>query len=152
MVAEFKSHILRREEKGFAGVPFKRLMLAGVGGGITYTLGKFALPDTALPVALVVGLLLVVMTAPRGGIPRWQRMLYRLRGSLILAAAIRPASLPGQIAHLLEVSPALARLDGTALFAPQITVVQADLAEWITFAQAADADHDDGLRFVEARP
>ncbi len=52
MVAEFKSHVLSRDEKGFMGVPFKRLMLVGVGGGIVYTLGKFALPDVAIPVAL----------------------------------------------------------------------------------------------------
>ena len=45
MSADFKSHVLRRDEKGFFGIPFKRLLLAGVGGGLTYTLVNLAGPD-----------------------------------------------------------------------------------------------------------
>jgi hypothetical protein len=151
MVAEFKSHVLSRDEKGFMGVPFKRLMLAGVGGGITYTLGKFALPDFAIPVALLVGLLLVILTAPRGGIPRWQRMLYRMRGSLMLASAQRPSSLTGSLGRLVEIPADLVRLDAETLFTPPAAEGEANLAEWVTFAQAADADRGDGLEFVEVR-
>lgn len=150
MVAEFKSHVLSRDEKGFMGVPFKRLMLAGVGGGITYTLGKFALPDFAIPLALLVGLLLVILTAPRGGIPRWQRLVYQVRGSLMLAAAQRPASLTGNVGKLVEIPADLVRLDAETLFTPPAAEVEANLAEWVTFAQVADADRGDGLEFVEA--
>lgn len=149
MVAEFKSHVLRRDEKGFAGVPFKRLMLSGVGGGLVYTLGRFAVPDVAIPLALAVGLLLVALTAPRGGIPRWQRLLYRLRGSLLLAAARRPESLAGRLGRLAELPAELARLDGAALFAPPLAALEGDLAEWVTFALPADADRDDGLELLE---
>ncbi|MBE7511458.1 MAG: hypothetical protein HS103_01400 [Anaerolineales bacterium] len=151
MVAEFKSHVLSRDEKGFMGVPFKRLMLAGVGGGMVYTLGKFALPDVAIPVALLVGVLLVILTAPRGGIPRWQRLLYSVRGSLMLGAAQQPHSLTGSVGKLVEIPTDLARLDSAMLFTPPATEIEANLAEWVTFAQAADADRGDGLEFVEVR-
>ena len=38
MAADFKSHVLLRDEKGLFGIPFKRLLLAGVGGGIPASL------------------------------------------------------------------------------------------------------------------
>jgi len=151
MVAEFKSHVLRRDEKGFANVPFKRLMLAGVGGGLVYTLGKFVLPDASIPVALGVGLLLIVLTSPRGGIPRWQRMLFSMRGRLMLAAAGQPDSLMGQLGKLLDISTQWVRLEAALLFTPPTVETEANLAEWITFARAADADRGDGLEFVEVR-
>ena len=31
--ADFKSHVLRRDEKGIFGIPFKRLLGCGLGGG-----------------------------------------------------------------------------------------------------------------------
>jgi hypothetical protein len=142
--------VLLREEKGFLGIPFKRLLLAGVGGGLVYTLGKLALPDWAFPLAVGVGVLFLYSTAPRDGLPRWQRLLYRLRGSLMLAAAQRPNSLPGQIAGLLELSSERVAVDGTSLFAPERSTATVDLAEWVTFAQAQDADRDDGLVFVDS--
>ena len=49
MSADFKSHILSRDEKGFGGVPFKRLLFGGIGGGLAYTVCRFALPDIAIP-------------------------------------------------------------------------------------------------------
>jgi hypothetical protein len=66
MAADFKSHILSRDEKGFGGVPFKRLLFGGIAGGFTYTLCRFALPDLAIPAGVVVALLVVILTAPRG--------------------------------------------------------------------------------------
>lgn len=44
MAADFKSHVLLRDEKGFFGIPFKRLLLGGVGGGLTYTVFNLAMP------------------------------------------------------------------------------------------------------------
>ncbi len=75
MVAEFKSHVLSRDEKGFLGIPFKRLLLAGVGGGLVYTVGKVAFPDWAIPLAVGISVLLVYFTSARGGISRWRRSL-----------------------------------------------------------------------------
>jgi hypothetical protein len=150
LVAELKSHVLLREEKGFLGIPFKRLLLAGVGGGLVYTLGKLALPDWAFPLAIGVGLLFLYSTAPQGGLPRWQRLLYRLQGSLMLAAARHPNSLKGQIAGLLELPSELAGVDGDALYAPAHTATTVDLAEWVTFARAEDAAQEDGLVLVSS--
>ncbi len=149
MAAEFKSHILRREEKGALGVPFKRLLLAGVGGGLVYTLGKIALPDWALPLAFAAGGLLLYFTAALGGLPRWQRLLYRLRGSLMLAAAEQPRSLLANVAAWLELPLELTTLEANALFAPPAIGQALNVAEWVTFAQAQDADHDDGLILVD---
>ena len=59
MAAEFKSHVLRRDEKGLFGIPFKRLLLGGVGGGLTYTLTNLALPGWSIPLAIITALLIV---------------------------------------------------------------------------------------------
>ena len=147
MAADFKSHVLRRDEKGLFGVPFKRLLLAGVGGGMTYTIFNLAVPGWSIPIAAATTLLLVILTGPRGGIPLWQRLIYRLRGWLLLAAARRPRSPIGQLAEALELPVELVRLDGAQVFAPPATRVDIDLREWITFAHARETD---GLVFVDA--
>ena len=91
MAADFKSHVLLRDEKGFFGIPFKRLLLGGVGGGLTYTVCNIAMPNWSIPAGVVLAIFVLVMTGTRGGLPLWQRLLYRVRGSLLLAAA-RPGS------------------------------------------------------------
>ena len=118
MSANFKSHVLMRDEKGFLGVPFKRLLLAGVGGGLTYTLVSLALPGGSIPLALAAGLLIVTLTGLRGGIPLWQRLIYRLRGSLLLVAVRHPGGLSVQMAEALNLPLDLARLDGAPLTPP----------------------------------
>jgi hypothetical protein len=150
VAANFKSHVLRRDEKGFFGVPFKRLLLAGVGGGLTYTIVNLALRQWSIPAAVIVAIAIVVLTGPRGGLPLWERLLYRLRGSLLLAAARQPRSLIAQLTHTLDLPLDLVRLDGAQVFAPPTPNVEVDLREWITFATAPDADHDDGLVFVDS--
>ena len=74
MSADFKSHILSRDEKGFAGIPFKRLLFGGITGGLTYTFFRFMLPQFAVPVGIIVALTMIMMTAPRGGLPLWMRL------------------------------------------------------------------------------
>jgi hypothetical protein len=148
MAADFKSHILSRDEKGFGGVPFKRLLFGGIAGGFTYTLCRFALPDLAIPAGVVVALMVVVLTAPRGGLPLWMRVWLNLRGSLLLAAASNPTGLVNEIAKFLNLSTDTARLDGRAVFVPPAGLVEVDLSEWVTFARARDLDRGDGLVFV----
>ena len=150
MAAEFKSHILAREEKGFMGIPFKRMLLAGMGGGVAYTFAKIVLPDWSIPLAIAAGVIFILVTAPQGGIPRWQRFLYDVRGSLMLLAERHPESLPGQAARMLELPAELIRLDGSVIFAAPTLFTEANLTEWVTFAQAVDADRDDGLVFVDS--
>jgi hypothetical protein len=150
MAADFKSHVLLRDEKGFFGIPFKRLLLAGVGGGLTYTLVNIALPGWSIPVAVVTGLLIVILTGTRGGLPLWQRLIYRLRGSLLLLAARQPNSVIGQLARSAELPVELVALDGAVVFAPPQAHYEIDMREWVTFARASEADSDDGLVFVDA--
>lgn len=150
MAANFKSHVLLRDEKGFMGVPFKRLLLAGVGGGLTYTLFNLALPHLALVAGVTAAVLALAMTGTRGGLPLWQRLIYRMRGYLLLAAARDPHSVFGSIAQALELPVDLVRLDAAVIFAPAQSDYEIDMREWVTFARAAEADRNDGLAFVDA--
>jgi hypothetical protein len=147
MAADFKSHVLLRDEKGLVGIPFKRWLLAGVCSGMTYTLFNLAVPGWSIPVAVVTGLLAIILTGLRGGIPLWQRLIYRLRGSLLLIAARYPRSPMGQLTESLELPIELVRLDGARVFAPPSPNLDVDLREWITFAHAQEID---GLVFVDA--
>ena len=148
MAADFKSHILSRDEKGFGGVPFKRLLFGGIAGGFTYTLCRFALPDLAIPAGVVVALMVVVLTAPRGGLPLWMRLWLNLRGSLLLAATSNPTGIAAELAKLLNLPLDTATLEGRTVFAPPAGLVEVDLSEWVTFARARDLDKGDGLVFV----
>lgn len=149
MAADFKSHVLRRDEKGFMGIPFKRLLLAGVSGGMLLILARFAVGNWAFPLAILAVVLVLALTGSRGGLPLWQRLLYRVRGRLMLAAARQPTSLAGRLGAALEVPTGLVTLDGVVLFAPPDAEVEADMTEWITFASAAEVDRDAGLVIVD---
>jgi hypothetical protein len=148
MAADFKSHILSRDEKGFGGIPFKRLLFGGIAGGFAYTLCRFALPDVAIPAGIVVAVALIALTAPRGGLPLWMRLWLNLRGSLLLAAASNTTGLAHELAKMLSLPTDAAKLDGRIVFAPPAGLVEVDLSEWVTFARARDLDRDDGLVFV----
>ncbi len=150
MAADFKSHVLLRDEKGFFGIPFKRLLLAGVGGGLTYTLCNIVLPAWAIPAGAALAVVSLVMSGTRGGLPLWQRLLYRVRGSLLLAAGRDAQGLFAGLAKSLELPVELVRLDAAVVFAPAQPSYDIDMREWVTFARAAEADHDDGLVFVDA--
>jgi hypothetical protein len=150
MAADFKSHVLLRDEKGFFGIPFKRLLLAGVCGGMTYTLFNIALPNWAIPAGVALALVALIMTGTRGGLPLWQRLMYRVRGTLLLAAARDTQGLFGSLAKSLELPVELVKLDAAVVFAPAQPHYDIDMREWVTFARASEADTDDGLVFVDA--
>jgi hypothetical protein len=150
MAVDFKSHVLLRDEKGFFGIPFKRLLLGGVGGGLTYTLFNIVMPGWAIPAGVVLAVFVLIMTGTRGGLPLWQRLMYRVRGSLLLAAARDTRGLFGSLAKSLELPIELVKLDAVVVFAPAQPNYDIDMREWVTFARAAEADRDDGLVFVDA--
>jgi len=150
MAADFKSHVLLRDEKGFFGIPFKRLLLGGVGGGLSYTLCNIVMPTWAIPAGVILAIFVLIMTGTRGGLPLWQRLMYRVRGSLLLAAARDTKGLFGSLAQSLELPIDLVKLDAAVVFAPAQPNYDIDMREWVTFARAAEADRDDGLVFVDA--
>lgn len=149
MAADLKSHVLRRDEKGLAGIPFKRLLLGGVSGGMTLIFARFAVGNLAFLLAALTFVLALTLTGSRGGLPLWQRLLYRVRGSLMLAAERTPTSITGRLGSLFEMPTGLGTLDAGAVFAPPEGEIEADMTEWITFARADEADHDSGLVFLE---
>ncbi len=147
MAVDFKSHVLRRDEKGLLGIPFKRWLGAGVGGGLAYTLMGVFISAYAIPFGLVFALCIIILTAQRGGIPLWQRLQFRIRGRLLIIAETYPDSLVAQVVELLDLPANLVRLDGTSVFAPPHAHHDIDLREWITFAHAGEQD---GLTFVDS--
>lgn len=149
MAADLKSHVLRRDEKGFMGIPFKRLLLGGVSGGMTLILARFAVGNFAFLIAALTFILALTLTGPRGGLPLWQRLLYRVRGSLMLAAERKPKSVAGRLGTAFDMPTGLVALDADLVFAPPEGDVEADMTEWITFAHAEEADHDSGLVFLD---
>ena len=148
MAADFKSHILRRDEKGFAGIPFKRLLLAGIGGGLIYTICRFAFPSLAIPAGVITAFASVVLTAERGGLPLWMRLWLHLRGRLLLRSAGRQSGIAVELARMINLATGLERLESAVVFAPATSTSEVDLSEWITFTHAVDLDSGDGLVFV----
>ena len=150
MAANFKSHVLLRDEKGFFGIPFKRLLLTGVSGGMGYTLVRMASPELSVVAGVVLALAALFLTGLRGGLPLWQRMIYRVRGAFLLAAVHDRKGLLGQAARALDLPVDLVRLDAAVIFAPAQPTYDLDMREWVSFARTAEADRDDGLVFVSA--
>lgn len=147
MVAEFKSHVLRREEKGLFGIPFKRLLAAGMVGVLAFMLARFAVPNVALFLAALAFLASLILSAQRGGLSLYTRLLYRLRGWLIIQAAQRPRSNFTQIVEVFNLPAHLVLLDGAELFAPPEQLPSLDFAQWETYA--APDEMGQGLIFLE---
>lgn len=147
MVAELKSHVLRRDEKGMFGIPFKRLLGAGIAGVVVFMVCRMLFPMGAIPFGFLGFIAALILSAQSGGLSLYTRMLYRVRGWLIIAAASKPDSVVGQIAEALELPTHLVLLDGEQVFAPHEKAVEVDLSQWNTYA-APDEDGE-GLVFVE---
>jgi hypothetical protein len=139
MVAEFKSHVLRREEKGMLGIPFKRLLLAGIGGVVVFMVARMVFPIGAIPGGVGGFIAALILSAQSGGLSLYTRLLYRLRGWLIIAAAGTPDSTVAQVAEMLDLPTELVLLDGGQVFAPGEVVGEIDLSQWETYA-APDED------------
>ncbi|MBZ0309483.1 MAG: hypothetical protein K8I82_25700 [Anaerolineae bacterium] len=149
MVAELKSHVLRRDEKGMFGIPFKRLLGAGIAGVVVFMIARILFPIGAIPFGFFGFIAALILSAQRGGLSLYTRLLYRVRGWLIIAAASKPDSLLGQIAETLDLPTHLVLLDGEQVFAPHEKAVdaEADLSQWNTYA--APGEDGEGLVFVE---
>ncbi|MBX3085034.1 MAG: hypothetical protein KF716_25600 [Anaerolineae bacterium] len=146
--ATFKSHVLRRDEKGLLGIPFKRWLGAGLGGAVVMTLLKIFLPDQSLFVGLVAFILTLYFTSPHGGIARWQRLLLKWQWSFRMAAAVAPDSLLGQIGTSLQLSVAPLDIDGTRFFRPiHEEPSRTQLTDWVSFLRPLDVATGDGLVF-----
>ncbi|MBZ0308375.1 MAG: hypothetical protein K8I82_20080 [Anaerolineae bacterium] len=147
MVAELKSHVLRREEKGMFGIPFKRLLGAGIGGIVIFMIARMVFPVGAIPFGGIGFITFLILSAQSGGLSLYTRLHYRLRGWLIITAASKPESLVGQLAETLELPTHLVMLDGTPLFAPPEKAVEVNLSQWETYAAPDEAGQ--GMVFVE---
>src|SRR5713226_4447766 len=148
--ATFKSNILVREEKGFFGIPFKRIMLAFMSGALIYMVSNFIVGGFSLVCGVVCGVLTVILTGPRGGIPLWQRLWYRLRGWLILAQVDAPGSTAASLGKFLELHMDALVFAGDDLFrAPDDEAEVLDWSEWLAFPDPAQARSGDALQIVE---
>jgi len=146
--ATFKSHILKRDEKGVFGIPFKRLLGCGLGAGALLTILRTVAPDLSVIISAVSLLTLLVMTAPRGGIARWKHLLYGMRWRLLTAASLAPKSIAGQVARVLGVPHEGIDIDADALFRSDDDAPRTNLSDWVSFAQPLATD----ALAVEATP
>jgi hypothetical protein len=146
----FKSHVLRRDEKGFFGIPFKRLLGAGLGGGMMMTVTKLPLGDWSLLCGLVSAVSILVLIAPRGGIPRWQQIFYSWRWQLLTAATTAPHSLLGSLATAFDLHHGSIYVDGTALFSRGDALApRTELTDWVSFSNPAHIEPESGMVFVK---
>lgn len=150
--ADFKSHVLRRDEKGLFGIPFKRLLACGLGGGLVTTVSKIPLPDWSVPLGLVSFVALLFLTAPRGGIPRWKHLVYGWQWRLMVAAATAPASLLGKLGRELGLPLEMLEIDGDALFkAADEEAPRTRLTDWVSFTHF-DQVEDGHALVVQSNP
>ena len=147
MAAELKSHVLRRDEKGMFGIPFKRLLGAGIAGIVIFMIARIVFPVGAIPFGAIGFIGALILSAQRGGLSLYTRLLYRMRGWIIIAAASKPEGIIGQIAETLELPVHLVLLDGGQVFAPPEKMKDVDLSQWETYA--APDEGGEGLVFVE---
>ena len=133
--AEFKSHVLKRDEKGVFGIPFKRLLGCGLGAGALLTGLRMVLPDLAAMISAVSFVVLLVLTAPRGGIARWRQLVYALRWWLLTASALAPKSMGGQLARALGVPGESIDIDADTLFQVEDDAPRTDLSDWVSFSK-----------------
>lgn len=138
--ADFKSHLLRRDEKGIFGVPFKRWLLSGCVAGLVLVLSRIVIGDLSVPVGVMTAVLALILSAPVGGIPRAQRVLLDYRWRLAKHRARSPHSLIGGLAELLQVPPDDLQIDGAAIFnLPEIDPgFDTRLSDWTIFTQLSD--------------
>ena len=152
--ATFKSNILIREEKGFFGIPLPRFLLAFMSGAMVYMVSNFFLGGVSLVLGLVAAVLTVVLTQPRGGIPLWQRLQYRVRGRLIMAQINAPGSTAASVGKFLELHTDALVLSANDLFraSDDEEAEAVDWSEWMTFTDAAQAESGEALQLVEGPP
>src|SRR5690606_5620410 len=120
---------------------------AGVGAVVIFMVARFIMPLGAIPLGFGGFITLLILSAQSGGLSLYTRLLYRVRGWLIIMAASQPHSLIAQAAETLELPTHLVILDGAQVYAPPEKAVEIDLSQWETYA-APDEDGQ-GLVFVE---
>ena len=148
--ATFKSHVLRRDEKGMLSIPFKRWLGAGLGGAVVMTLLKIFLPDLSIGAGLVGFVLALYFTSPQGGVARWQRLLLQWQWTLRVAVSTAPHGLLGQLGTSLQLSTAPLYLDGDTFFHPQGEVApRTQLTDWVAFWRPLDVTTGNGLVFSQ---
>ncbi len=144
----FKSHILRRDEKGVFGIPFKRLLGCGLGTGTQFTVLRLVMPDYAFIIGAVTLLLLLIYTTPRGGIPRWRHMVLNVQWQLLSAVTLTPDSIAGQLGHAVGLPVGQIDIDAEYLFnASDDEAPRTALTDWVSFSSAS-ANSSSGLMFA----
>ncbi len=144
----FKSHILRRDEKGMFGIPFKRLLGCGLVAGALFTMLRLALPDYAVPLGAVSLVLLLIYTTPHGGIPRWRHIALGVQWRLLSAAALSPRSLAGQIGRAFGFPTDQIDIDSDHLFnVHEEGAPRTAFTDWVSFSSAS-ADSESKLTFA----
>ena len=141
MSTELKSHVLRRDEKGLFGIPFKRLLMAGMAGGVLLTLTQNLLGGApAFGLAIAGGLTALILTGSRGGIPFWRRLYSTVHGNLLLIALSGEEQRSVWLQKLLNLSVDPFLLDPKRLFDAQDSFSLTRLSDWPLYRHPDELD------------
>jgi hypothetical protein len=144
--AEFKSHVLRRDEKGLFGIPFKRLLFSGLGGGMVTTVTKMFTPEWSVSLGIVSVFVFLFLTAPRGGIPHWQVLVFHLHWQLRTAATLAPKGMMGSLGQALRLPTGGLDINAESVFHPgDDPAPRTTLTDWVSFARYDAEDTTDAL-------
>lgn len=112
------------------------------------TLVRIPLPTWGVQLGFLTVIMLLYLTHPQGGIPRWRMQIQAWRWRLILAMKAAPAGLLGSLGAALRLPVALATLDGQVLFnASAAETPLTRLTEWVTYAHFDDLSASHRITF-----
>src|SRR4051812_42261653 len=140
--SDFKTHVLRRDEKGMFGIPFKRLLFSALGGGAIMTVIKMFSAELSIPLGIISVFAFIFLSHPRGGLPRWKLILYAWRWRLMSAVATDPSSFLGSVGLGLKL-PGEVKVDGSQIFnAADEEAPRTQLTDWISYAHLDQTDDE----------
>jgi len=127
------------------GISFKRLLLSGCGAGGAMTFSRLAMGDLSVIILFITFFLLLYLTAPAGGLPRWKHLHLRLLWLLKTASRLAPGGVWAQVATLLQMPTLELVVDGDSLFAPIAEEApHTALTDWVSYTTP---DAEEGLVF-----
>jgi hypothetical protein len=149
-VARFKSHVLRRDEKGMFGIAFKRWLAAGCVAGFAMVISRMFVGDLATLVAIASGIAGIRLSAQRGGLPRWRIVLLDWQWRLLAAKLFTPNSFLGVLAGLVQLPIESMDVDAESIFMPTTENTRTRLVDWVSYSDADLSDEGDGLIFIDS--
>jgi hypothetical protein len=147
MAVTQRGKVTAREERGFGPVSFKRMLMSGGAGLIgTMAAGKAFGPLGSCIGGAVLFALVIILSAPREGMPMLFYLLHSLRGLLITAED--PDRIQQTLAGLLLARPEEGVIHSEDLFLHQADETARDLED--SWTMLGKDPHEEGLVVLSA--